>query len=119
MPRLPLEVNEVGTGNILNIGMTPTLNQLGRNNTHGTIVGGKGLIQLGHPSPDSRLFLNQVHLKSAVGQIQRGLDATNSCSHNSHGTDRLCMILLVITIHQRLQDQVVCCTHNWSVGILE
>ena len=33
--------------------MPADLDQFGRNNSHGTVIGGKGLVELGHESADS------------------------------------------------------------------
>jgi hypothetical protein len=47
------------------------LDQLGRNNSHGTVIGRKGFVQLGHGTADARTFFQQVNIIAGVGQIQR------------------------------------------------
>ena len=44
-------------GEQFDIQMPADLDQFGRDNSHGTVIGGKGLVQLGHDSADSRIFL--------------------------------------------------------------
>ena len=44
------------------IQMPADLDQLGRDNSHGTVVGRKSLVQLGHDPADSRVFLQQIDL---------------------------------------------------------
>ena len=46
----------------LNIDMPADLDQFGRDNSHGTVIGGEGLVQLGHDPADSRVLLHQVDL---------------------------------------------------------
>jgi hypothetical protein len=41
--------------------------------SHGTIVCGKGLVQLGHPSAYARSFLDQIDLVTHVGEINGNL----------------------------------------------
>jgi hypothetical protein len=50
--------------------MPAALNQLGRQNAHGTVIGGKGLVQLRHDSPNARGFFNQIDKKSRLRQIK-------------------------------------------------
>jgi hypothetical protein len=61
------------------------LDQLGREDSHGTIIGGKGFIQPGHGPADGGPFFEKVHVISGAGQIKGALHAGNSraCDHNS------------------------------------
>ena len=49
-------------GEQFDIQMPADLDQLGRDNSHGAVVGGKGLVQLGHDPADSRALLQQIDL---------------------------------------------------------
>ena len=51
-------------GEQFDIQMPADLDQLGRDNSHGTVVGGKGLVQLGHAPADSRVLLQQIDLEA-------------------------------------------------------
>ena len=64
--------------------MPADLDQFGRENSHRAVIGGKGLIQLGHMAADARPFLNQINLKTGSGKIKRGLDTTNSAANNHY-----------------------------------
>ena len=50
--------------NDFDVDVPADLDQFGRDNSHGTIVGGEGLVQLGHNTPDGRAFLQQVYIVS-------------------------------------------------------
>jgi hypothetical protein len=52
--RFPFQVDELRIGEQFNVEMPADLDQFGRNDSHGTVVGGEGLIQLGHESADRR-----------------------------------------------------------------
>ena len=53
-----------GKGDEVNVGVPADLDQLGRDNSHGTLVGRKGLIQLGHDPADARRPFHQVYVKT-------------------------------------------------------
>ena len=52
--RFPFYSIHFSIGQDLYIGMPITFNKLRRFNAHGAIIGGKGLIKLGHLAPDGR-----------------------------------------------------------------
>ena len=62
--------------------MPADLDQLGRQYSHGTVIGGKGLVELGHVASDARRFLDQVNLKTGSGKIERSLDAADASTDN-------------------------------------
>jgi hypothetical protein len=62
------------------VGMPADLDQFGRENSHGAVVGRIGLVQLGHVAADGRGFFDQVDLEARGGQIQRGLDAADTAT---------------------------------------
>jgi len=68
----------------LDIQMPAALHQLGGDNAHGTVVGGEGLVQLGHNPADGRLGFHQMHIKTRVGHIQGRLDAGDAAAHHHH-----------------------------------
>ena len=72
----------ISHGDELNIEMTPAFHQLRGENTHGTIIGGKGLVQLRHAPADGGGLFHQADMKTGVGQIQCGLGTGNSAAHN-------------------------------------
>jgi hypothetical protein len=64
--------------------MPADLDQFGRQDSHGAVIGREGLIQLGHVAPDTRSPLNQVDLKTGCGHVQRGLNPADPAAddHN-------------------------------------
>jgi hypothetical protein len=57
------------------------LDQLGRDNSHGAVIGGKGLVQLRHDSTDSRRPFDKMDIKAGIGKIQGRLHAGNAGTH--------------------------------------
>jgi hypothetical protein len=62
--------------------MSTDLHELGAENSEGTIVCWKGLVQLGHFPADSGQSFDQVRLKAHFGQIQGGLHACNASAYD-------------------------------------
>lgn len=57
----------IGKGDEADVGVPADLDQLGGDDSHGTLIGRKGFVQLCHDSTDSRGPLHQVDIKSRVG----------------------------------------------------
>ena len=64
--------------------MPADLDQFGRENSHGAVIGWKGLVELGHMSTNARSFLNQIHLKTSAGKIKRGLNTADPSPNNQY-----------------------------------
>jgi hypothetical protein len=64
--------------------MPADLDQFGSEYSHRAVIGGKGLVKLGHMAPNARLFLNQVNLKTGSGKIERGLDTADPSANNHY-----------------------------------
>jgi hypothetical protein len=62
----------------LDIWMPADLDQFRRKYSHGTVIGGKGLVELGHMAADARSLFHQVDLKPGNGQIKSGLDTADA-----------------------------------------
>jgi len=73
----PLYTVNFSIGQDLYIGMPADLDQLGCEYSHRAVVGGKGLVKLGHMAPDARRLLNQVHLETGSGKIEGGLNTAD------------------------------------------
>jgi hypothetical protein len=54
--------------------MSTDIQQLGRKNSDGAIVGGKGLIQLSHLAADAGKLLHHVNLDTHLRQVQGSLN---------------------------------------------
>jgi len=55
------------------VGMPTDIQQLGRENSYCTVIGGKGLVKLSHFSADTRVLLHKVDLDTHLPKIQRRL----------------------------------------------
>jgi hypothetical protein len=62
--------------------MPADLDQFGSQNSHGAVIGGKGLVQLGHVAADARGLFHQKHLEAGGGHIQGGLNAADSSAQH-------------------------------------
>jgi hypothetical protein len=58
----PFDGFDIGVGNKLYIEMPADLDQFWRDNSHGAVVGRKGLVQLGHDAADGRRFLQEIDI---------------------------------------------------------
>jgi len=66
----------------LYIGMPADLDQFGREYSNGAIIGGKGLVKLGHMAANGRCLVDQVNLKTRSGKIKRGLNTADPSTDN-------------------------------------
>ena len=57
--------------------MPADLDQFGRENSHGTVVGGKGFVELSHVTADTRTFLYQVDFETVLESHLNGFDLLN------------------------------------------
>jgi hypothetical protein len=73
-------------GHQIDVEVTARFHKLRTDNAHGTVVGGEGLVQLGHLAADGRLAFHQIDFQSALGQVQGGLDAGDAAPDHHHGT---------------------------------
>ena len=58
--------------------MPADLDQFGRKNSHGAVIGGEGLVQLGHHATDGGGSLLEADGIAGIGQIQPGLHPSNA-----------------------------------------
>jgi hypothetical protein len=54
----------------LYIGIPADLDQFGREYSDGAVIGGKGLVKLGHMAANGRCLVDQVNLKTSSGKIK-------------------------------------------------
>ncbi len=65
--------------------MPAALNQFWREYACRAVIGGKGLVKLGHAAADSRAFLNKMHVKTAVRKVKGSLHTCNTSSYYQYG----------------------------------
>jgi hypothetical protein len=73
----------------LNVDVPADLDQFWGDDSHGTVVSGKGLVDLGHLAANGRALFNQVDIIARVGGIQRSLYTGNASSNNHDGSKDL------------------------------
>jgi len=56
--------------------------QFRSHHTGRAVVGGKGLVKLGHDAAHIGLFFYDVHLEAGIGDVQGGLDTRYTAAHN-------------------------------------
>jgi hypothetical protein len=64
--------------------MSTDIQHLGREDSDGAVIRGKGFVQLGHLAPDTGKPFYQLHLESHFGKIQRGLDSRDAASYHEY-----------------------------------
>jgi hypothetical protein len=71
-------------GQDLYIGIPADLDQFGREYSNGAVVGGKGLVKLGHMAANGRCLVDEVNLKTSSGKIKRGLNTADPSADNHY-----------------------------------
>ena len=64
--------------------MPADLDQFRCQNSHGTVIGREGLIQLGHVAADARGLFHQTDLESGDGKVQGRLNAADPTADNQN-----------------------------------
>jgi hypothetical protein len=70
----------------LYIGMPADLDQLGRKYSDGAVIGGKGLVKLGHVAANGRRLVHQIDLETRSSKVKRGLDPADPSTDNHYIT---------------------------------
>jgi len=77
IPRLPFNAFHLGIGKNLDVWVPADLDQFRRKYSHRAVVGGIGLVELGHVAAYRGRFLDQVHPETGRRKIQRSLNAAD------------------------------------------
>jgi hypothetical protein len=85
--RSTLDTLKIRIRNQFDVHVPADLDQLGRDDSHRAVVGGKGLVQLGHDPADGGGLFEQIDIVAGVGQIQRRLHAGDSAAYHQNGPD--------------------------------
>jgi hypothetical protein len=62
------------------------LDQFGRDDSHGTVIGWECFVQLGHHPPDRARPFHEVDIETGVGQIQGSLHSGDTAADYHHCT---------------------------------
>ena len=87
--------------------MPADLDQFRREDSHGTIVGGKGLVQFTHDTADGGGLLHEFDQKTGIGKIQGSLHARNTGPHH-HDRTISCILIHEMSISYSLMFGVIC-----------
>jgi hypothetical protein len=91
-------------GDDVDVEMPADLDQFRRDNSHGTIIGRKGLIQLRHQPSDARGPIHQMDIVACIGQIQSRLHAGNARTNHHDSSNLLNIFQSIHIIPLSLQD---------------
>jgi hypothetical protein len=64
--------------------MPADLDQFGRKDSDGAVIGWKGLVKLGHMAANGRRLVDQINPKTRSGKIKRGLNPADPSADNHH-----------------------------------
>jgi hypothetical protein len=64
--------------------MPSNLDELRSEYSYGAVVGGKGLIELGHMTADGRRLVDKVHFKTRRGKVKGCLHTTDPAADNHY-----------------------------------
>jgi hypothetical protein len=87
IPRRSFDGFQVCVGNQLDVHVPADLDQFGRDDSHGTVIGRESLVQLGHDATDRRRFFQQIDVIPGIGQIQRRLHSGDPASDHHDRSD--------------------------------
>ena len=93
IPRLAADPDDLRRSHDLDVNVPADLDQLGRDNSHGAVIGGKGLVQLRHDPTNGGFGLHHVNEVSGIGQIQSGLHPGDTAADHHHCANRLISLL--------------------------
>ena len=66
------------------VGVPADLDQFRCKYSSGAVVGGKGLVKLGHVAANGRGLVHQINLKTRSGKIKRGLHPADPSTDHHH-----------------------------------
>jgi hypothetical protein len=75
---LPRDALYLRKGQELNVKMPADLDQFGRKDSHGAVIGGEGLVQLGHDATDGGGPFHEIDIITGIGQIECCLHSGNA-----------------------------------------
>ncbi len=84
--RFPLQTDEFGKGEYLNIDIAGTFDQFGGYNTGSAIAGRKRLVKLSHHAADGRITLNKIDFKSGISKVEGCLNTGDAAALNQNST---------------------------------
>jgi hypothetical protein len=89
MPHLSLDIQDVRVGDELDVQMPADLDQFGRDDSHGTVIGGKCLVQLGHQPSNGRGFFKKIDVITGFREVEGGLHTRDASTHHHDGSGQI------------------------------
>jgi hypothetical protein len=86
IPGFALDSGDIGQCEQFDIQVPVDLDQFGGDDSHGAVIGGKGLVKSGHGPADGRPLFQKVYVVSGTGQIKGALHAGNSRARHHHSS---------------------------------
>ena len=66
--------------------MPADLDQFRRDDSHGAVIGGEGLVQLRHEATNGGSFFNEIDIVTGIREIKGGLHTGDTASNHHDGT---------------------------------
>ncbi len=82
--RFAAHVRDFRKGQELDVEMPADLDQFGRDNSHGAVIGGEGLVQRRHGPADGGSLFQQIDVIAGVGEVQSGLHAGDPAAYDQN-----------------------------------
>ena len=86
--------------------MPADLDQFGREYSYGAVIGGKGLVKLGHMAANGRRLVHQINLKTRSSKIERSLDPADPSTDNHYIAKMAAFETLANTVSETLMNLV-------------
>jgi hypothetical protein len=86
--RLAAQPRYLAPGHQFDVHVPSDLHQFRRDDAHRTVVGRKGLVQLGHLAADRRRAFHQIDLEAGIGEIEGRLHAADATADDHYGPGR-------------------------------
>jgi hypothetical protein len=80
MSGFPFDMEHLGIGEEVDVGMVRRIDHLGRDDASRAIQGGKGLVQLSHVAANRKVLLHQMDLKPFFSNVEGRLHPGNACA---------------------------------------
>jgi hypothetical protein len=84
VPRFTAHVCNFRKGQELNVEMPADLDPFGRDNSHGAVIGGEGLVQRRHDPSNGRALFQKIDVIPGAGEIQGGLHTGDPTAYDQN-----------------------------------
>jgi len=85
---LAVEPHDLAVDVQVDVQVAAGLDQLRADGAHGAVIGGEGLVELGHVPADGGPRLDEVHAEALVGQVEAGLHSGDAAADDEDRAGR-------------------------------